>query len=304
MSQQPRRHLAGHRTHSPMPAGFVELPPGLSSPDEIKEWQAYWDELFADDNPHQIRFVPAGPRPGPTPRQRQLKRRTDRMRKHNRGHDGPDPAETAADIYLRLGVITGSEHLATQTAEDGPIIIKAGPEVLDVLDPSKQAGWPAGWTYAFDFAFDPNDGPRTRGLWPTLAWTTDSPRPPFQLDHNRQSGAMQLERGSAATPWAYTIPPGPPKTQPHLCAGSMITGDGTGMCMRGCPCRCHRGRRESAVWRTSIPYAQAMGWPTPGRWRWLCRLCRHESTDPAESADQANTSAASHVTTCRKDPTP
>lgn len=49
-------------TDGSVPAGFLELPPDISSPDQVAEWQDYWDAMVQGDQAklHQLLVVPAG----------------------------------------------------------------------------------------------------------------------------------------------------------------------------------------------------------------------------------------------------
>lgn len=49
-------------TDGSVPAGFMEVPPDLSSPDQVAEWQDYWDAMVMGDQAklHQLVAVPSG----------------------------------------------------------------------------------------------------------------------------------------------------------------------------------------------------------------------------------------------------
>lgn len=49
-------------TDGSVPAGFMELPPDLSSPEQVAEWQDYWDSVVMGDQAklHQLLAVPGG----------------------------------------------------------------------------------------------------------------------------------------------------------------------------------------------------------------------------------------------------
>jgi SPP1 gp7 family putative phage head morphogenesis protein len=49
-------------TEGSIPGGFVEVPPDVSSPDQVAEWQDYWDAMVAGDQTilHRLIAVPAG----------------------------------------------------------------------------------------------------------------------------------------------------------------------------------------------------------------------------------------------------
>ena len=49
-------------TDGSVPAGFMELPPDVSSPDQVAEWQDYWDTMVMGDQAklHQLIAVPYG----------------------------------------------------------------------------------------------------------------------------------------------------------------------------------------------------------------------------------------------------
>jgi SPP1 gp7 family putative phage head morphogenesis protein len=49
-------------TDGSVPAGFMEIPPDISSPDQVAEWQDYWDAMVMGDQAklHQLIAVPNG----------------------------------------------------------------------------------------------------------------------------------------------------------------------------------------------------------------------------------------------------
>ncbi|HWU23652.1 MAG TPA: phage portal protein [Nocardioides sp.] len=55
-------HFLQMFTAGSVPAGFIELPPDVSSPDQVAEWQDYWDAMIQGDQAklHQLIAVPAG----------------------------------------------------------------------------------------------------------------------------------------------------------------------------------------------------------------------------------------------------
>lgn len=55
-------HFLQMFTAGNIPGGFMEAPPDLSSPDQINEFQDYWNSLYDGDqeSKHKIVFVPAG----------------------------------------------------------------------------------------------------------------------------------------------------------------------------------------------------------------------------------------------------
>ncbi|TIH34966.1 phage portal protein [Subtercola vilae] len=55
-------HLLQMFTDGSVPSGFIELPPDISSPDQVAEWQDYWDAVVQGDQAkqHQLVAVPAG----------------------------------------------------------------------------------------------------------------------------------------------------------------------------------------------------------------------------------------------------
>lgn len=55
-------HLLQMFTEGSIPGGFMEVPPDLSSPDQIAEWQDYWDATFMGDSSivHKLIAVPNG----------------------------------------------------------------------------------------------------------------------------------------------------------------------------------------------------------------------------------------------------
>ena len=55
-------HFMQMFTEGSVPAGFVELPPDISSPDQVAEWQDYWDAMILGDQAklHQLIAVPNG----------------------------------------------------------------------------------------------------------------------------------------------------------------------------------------------------------------------------------------------------
>lgn len=54
-------HLLQMFTDGSVPHGFIELPPDISSPDQVAEWQDYWDAIVLGDQAkaHQLIAVPA-----------------------------------------------------------------------------------------------------------------------------------------------------------------------------------------------------------------------------------------------------
>ena len=57
-------HFLQFFTEGSVPAGFMELPPDVSSPDQVAEWQDYWDATVMGDQAklHQLLAVPSGSR--------------------------------------------------------------------------------------------------------------------------------------------------------------------------------------------------------------------------------------------------
>lgn len=55
-------HFLQMFTEGSIPGGFVEVPPDISSPDQVAEWQDYWDATVMGDQAklHQLLAVPAG----------------------------------------------------------------------------------------------------------------------------------------------------------------------------------------------------------------------------------------------------
>ncbi|MBT2537206.1 phage portal protein [Arthrobacter sp. ISL-69] len=55
-------HLLQMFTEGSIPGGFMELPPDVSSPDQVAEWQDYWDATFMGDQAiaHKLIAVPGG----------------------------------------------------------------------------------------------------------------------------------------------------------------------------------------------------------------------------------------------------
>lgn len=55
-------HFLQMFTEGSIPGGFVEVPPDLSSPDQVAEWQDYWDAMVYGDQAklHQLLAVPNG----------------------------------------------------------------------------------------------------------------------------------------------------------------------------------------------------------------------------------------------------
>jgi 8-oxo-dGTP pyrophosphatase MutT (NUDIX family) len=55
-------HFLQMFTDGSIPGGFVELPPDISSPDQVAEWQDYWDAMVLGDQAklHQVIAVPNG----------------------------------------------------------------------------------------------------------------------------------------------------------------------------------------------------------------------------------------------------
>jgi 8-oxo-dGTP pyrophosphatase MutT (NUDIX family) len=55
-------HFLQMFTDGSVPAGFIELPEGISSPDQVAEWQDYWDAMMLGDQAklHQLIAVPNG----------------------------------------------------------------------------------------------------------------------------------------------------------------------------------------------------------------------------------------------------
>lgn len=54
--------LLSHFTAGTVPEGFAKAPPDLTSPDQVTEWQQWWDAtMYGDDEAkHQLKWVPAG----------------------------------------------------------------------------------------------------------------------------------------------------------------------------------------------------------------------------------------------------
>lgn len=50
-------HFLQMFTEGSIPAGFVSLPPDTSSPDQVDEWQQYWDSLMIGDQARQHQLV-------------------------------------------------------------------------------------------------------------------------------------------------------------------------------------------------------------------------------------------------------
>lgn len=55
-------HFLQMFTEGSIPGGFVEIPPDISAPDQVAEWQDYWDATVMGDQAklHQLLAVPAG----------------------------------------------------------------------------------------------------------------------------------------------------------------------------------------------------------------------------------------------------
>jgi len=55
-------HFLQMFTDGSVPAGFIELPPDITSPDQVAEWQDYWDATVLGDQAklHQLLAVPNG----------------------------------------------------------------------------------------------------------------------------------------------------------------------------------------------------------------------------------------------------
>jgi Phage portal protein len=55
-------HFLQMFTEGSVPAGFIEVPPDVSSPNQVAEWQDYWDAMLLGDQAklHQLLAVPAG----------------------------------------------------------------------------------------------------------------------------------------------------------------------------------------------------------------------------------------------------
>ena len=55
-------HFLQMFTDGSVPGGFIELPPDISSPDQVAEWQDYWDSMILGDQAklHQLIAVPNG----------------------------------------------------------------------------------------------------------------------------------------------------------------------------------------------------------------------------------------------------
>lgn len=55
-------HLLQMFTEGSIPGGFMELPPDVSNPDQVAEWQDYWDATFMGDQSiaHKLVAVPGG----------------------------------------------------------------------------------------------------------------------------------------------------------------------------------------------------------------------------------------------------
>jgi phage portal protein BeeE len=55
-------HLLQMFTEGSIPGGFMEMPPDVSSPDQVAEWQDYWDATFMGDQSivHKLIAVPTG----------------------------------------------------------------------------------------------------------------------------------------------------------------------------------------------------------------------------------------------------
>lgn len=55
-------HLLQMFTEGSIPGGFMEVPPDISSPDQVAEWQDYWDATFMGDQSivHKLIAVPNG----------------------------------------------------------------------------------------------------------------------------------------------------------------------------------------------------------------------------------------------------
>jgi SPP1 gp7 family putative phage head morphogenesis protein len=55
-------HFLQMFTEGSVPAGFIEVPPDVSSPNQVAEWQDYWDAMVLGDQAklHQLLAVPSG----------------------------------------------------------------------------------------------------------------------------------------------------------------------------------------------------------------------------------------------------
>ena len=55
-------HLLQMFTEGSIPGGFMEVPPDISSPDQVAEWQDYWDSIYLGDQSivHKLIAVPNG----------------------------------------------------------------------------------------------------------------------------------------------------------------------------------------------------------------------------------------------------
>jgi 8-oxo-dGTP pyrophosphatase MutT (NUDIX family) len=55
-------HFLQMFTDGSIPGGFIELPPDISSPDQVAEWQDYWDSVTVGDQTilHKLLAVPSG----------------------------------------------------------------------------------------------------------------------------------------------------------------------------------------------------------------------------------------------------
>jgi 8-oxo-dGTP pyrophosphatase MutT (NUDIX family)/phage portal protein BeeE len=55
-------HLLQMFTEGSIPGGFMEMPPDVTSPDQVAEWQDYWDATFMGDQSitHKLIAVPTG----------------------------------------------------------------------------------------------------------------------------------------------------------------------------------------------------------------------------------------------------
>lgn len=55
-------HMLQMFTEGSIPAGFMEAPPDLSSPEQVQEWQDFWDAIVLGDQAkqRQLQWVPAG----------------------------------------------------------------------------------------------------------------------------------------------------------------------------------------------------------------------------------------------------
>jgi hypothetical protein len=55
-------HLLQMFTEGSIPGGFMEVPPDISSPDQVAEWQDYWDSIYLGDQSivHKLVAVPNG----------------------------------------------------------------------------------------------------------------------------------------------------------------------------------------------------------------------------------------------------